>query len=167
MSRPNLGYSNYYWIRQDQKAAQKRNSELSNELTHKSTHDNMEGRRFEASVPVPEAASDDSGTEKDKDSWKNSHDSRQNHDSHVLVDGKTQDYCNNRDGIRQNHDGESGLSDATAESKDGARDSKPGTIQESFAFEVPVRNGEGKPEALPSAPRIDSWLPAPVPETDK
>ena len=178
MSRPNLGYSNYYWIRQDQKAAQKKYSELKPELNDELSHENTP-LEYESGVRslgrTPEAAFE---TEKDKDSCKNDRISASNHESH---DGKTQDYCNNRDEIRQNHDGEGGISDSTAgelkeslitvdATADGMANSeaaKPGNIQESFAFEVPVRNGEGKPADLPAAHRIDSWLPAPVPETDK
>lgn len=39
MSRPHLGYSNYYWIRQDQKKAQKKSkTELNTELNTSSLH---------------------------------------------------------------------------------------------------------------------------------
>ena len=178
MTRPNLGYSNYFWIRQDQKAAQKKYSELKPELNDELS---LESPPLECEGSVrslgktPEAAS---GTEKDKDSCEDLLESAANHGSH---DGKTQDFWDNRDVKQQNHDGEGGISDAelqeslsivdaAVDSKDGTEDSKdakPGNIQESFAFEVPVRNGEGKAADLPSAHRIDSWLPARVPETDK
>ena len=157
-----------------QKAAQKKYSELKPELNDELS---LESPPLECEVvrslgKTPEAAS---GTEKDKDSCEDLLESAANHGSH---DGKTQDFWDNRDVKQQNHDGEGGaelqeslsIVDAAVDSKDGTEDSKdakPGNIQESFAFEVPVRNGEGKAADLPSAHRIDSWLPARVPETDK
>ena len=59
---------------------------------------------------------------------------------------------------------------ASGESKHETAASKHETVQESLIHAALVRDGEGETSDSPSVqhpPRIDSWLPAPVPETDK
>lgn len=171
MSRPNLGYSNYHWIRQDRLAAKKKQSELKSELngeltienTHETIHETLEASATRPSTPPRSLRSSES-------------------------DAKTQDFCDipdARDGNGiGNGDGRDGnpastvetISDsddskhASSESKDETAASKHETVQESLIHAALVRDGEGETSDSPSAhhpPRIDSWLPAPVPETDK
>lgn len=156
MSRPNLGYSNYYWIRQDQRAAKKKQSELNSELTHDNIHEKLEASATKPTPPTRSLRSSES-------------------------DGKTQDFCDARDGNGDGRDGNpastvENLSDsdvsnhASSDSNHETAASKHETVQESLSLASIVRDGEGKSDVVPSVqplPRIDSWLPAVVPESDK
>lgn len=181
MSRPHLGYSNWHWIRQDQKAAQKKYSELKTELN---------------SELIPENTPDDI-EESLRDSVNPSETFKKPSETPTRggetddIEVKTQDFCDNHgktgdagdagDEFRSgNHASTVGIIKDSCKSEHEVRgskhesveflDSTPGTSQESFSFVVPVRDGEVKSDgspSLPQSPRIDSWLPAPVPETDK
>ena len=171
MSRPNLGYSNYHWIRQDQRAAKKKQSELKSELkgeltignTHENTHEKLEASATRNTPPPRSLRSSES-------------------------DAKTQDFCDIEGEIQDTGDGNGDGSGETAvstvqnpsdsdDSKHASSDSnhetaasKHETVQESLIHAALVRDGEGKSDVLPSVqhpPRIDSWLPAPVPDSDK
>ena len=154
MSRPNLGYSNYYWIRQDQRAAKKKQSELKTELSPElSTVESMT-----SNLEVPLRAAEDFETE-----------------------GENQDFCDNHGELRDVHAATHVISsetkdnikdscDSKHESKHETAASKHETVQESLSLASIVRDGEGKSDVVPSVqplPRIDSWLPAVVPESDK
>ena len=71
MSRPSLGYSNYYWIRQDQKKAEKARSEL--ELQH----DAASSPSSPAAAAINTEIKNQNTTlaEKPQDSWKLQRDS--------------------------------------------------------------------------------------------
>lgn len=67
MSRPSLGYSNYYWIRQDQKKAEAKANEL--ELQDDTLRNLTEGTTAANPSNPPNLE------EKPQDSWKPQHDS--------------------------------------------------------------------------------------------
>lgn len=150
MSRPNLGYSNYHWIRQDQKAAQKKavelKTELSSELTPENPHENHDARSSDAAVTN---ISSSSGGE---------------------TEVKTQDFCDKHAEISDVHAAKHDVGSKKDDSNHEESLPKRETVQESLTLASIVRDGEGKSDVVPSIqhpPRIDSWLPAVVPESDK
>jgi hypothetical protein len=137
MSRPSLGYSNYYWIRQDQKKAEAKASEL--ELQDDNT----------SNGPAASAAANPNNPptleEKTKDSWKSQHDS-------LVVNP-------------QNRLESSELAAAQHDSPESLVESPPDT-QESYSslpesLETPVIPvpPEVMPPSFPLVNQITSWKP--------
>ena len=140
MTRPNLGYSNYFWIRQDQKAAQKRqselNSELKGELSLETPLANPLGTSESLEKPLPHASKGDDMPEIIQDSCETTCGGSKND---MPSAAETQDSWD--ESTIPKHEGREAL-------------------QESLNLSRPSTNND-------SLPRLDSWLPARVPASDK
>ena len=140
MSRPSLGYSNYYWIRQDQKKAEAKAKASELELQDDNTS-NGDAAAAESSA----ANNPPNLEEKTKDSWKSQHDS-------LAVNP-------------QNRLESSELAAAQHDSPESLVESPPDT-QESFSslpesIETPVIPvpPEVVPPSFPLVNQITSWKP--------
>lgn len=141
MSRPSLGYSNYYWIRQDQKKAEAKARELELQDDNISNGDAADSDSDSAANTNNPANLE----EKTKDSWKSQHDS-------LAVNP-------------QNRLESSELAAAQHDSPESLVESPPDT-QESFSslpesIETPVIPvpPEVVPPSFPLVNQITSWKP--------